>query len=218
MTPHAPTAYDDSAKPEIWPFIPRGATRLLDVGCWKGAFGAAMVARGMEVWCIEPREEAAQVASSRIHRVVLGAFPADAPEATFDVITFLDVIEHLPDPWDAVNRAKALLDPQGVVVALIPNVRHLSVVWPLVRGGRWDYADAGILDRTHLRFFTQTTANELFTGAGYRLLTSDLLNPSPATGWLRFLMPALGRRRQEFEFTHLAIVAQPRGAAPLGEA
>ena len=90
-------------------------------------------------------------------------------EETIDVILCLDVLEHLVDPWAVVESLKKYLKPGGVIIASLPNVRNWKVIFPLVLEGEWQYAQSGILDKTHLRFFTRKTAVGLFENAGFRV-------------------------------------------------
>ena len=87
----------------------------------------------------------------------------------FDVIIFGDVLEHLVDPWKLLEKLRKLMAVNGACIACIPNIGHWSIHKQLL-SGRWDYADAGLLDRTHLRFFTQATMREMFTGAGFSVV------------------------------------------------
>lgn len=87
-------------------------------------------------------------------------------EGLFDAILFLDILEHLRDPWQLVRSCVELLSPGGVMIVSLPNVRHTSVTLPLLFGGRFDLADKGIMDRTHLRWFTRSTAIDMFTPPG----------------------------------------------------
>ena len=133
-----------------------------------------MAARpGIRVTGVEPELAGVQSAlQSGYVRVEHGLFPDAAdplPDGEFDVVMFLDVLEHMPDPEPALKAAHRLLAPGGRILASIPNVRHFSVWWPLIRHGRWDYEDYGLLDRTHLRFFTRDTMTELFERTGWRV-------------------------------------------------
>ena len=110
----------------------------------------------------------AVVAYHGYDEVYTGYFPdalADSGER-FDLVTFNDVLEHVIDPAVLLTAAIERLHPSGWVLATIPNVRFLPVVLDLVRRDRWDYADWGVLDRTHLRFFTRSTMVELLESAG----------------------------------------------------
>ena len=90
------------------------------------------------------------------------------PPESFDCIVCADVLEHTVDPWAVVGRLKRLLRPGGCLVASLPNVAHHRNLRRLLRG-RWDYADEGVLARTHLRFFTLPTIEDLFARNGMRI-------------------------------------------------
>ena len=90
-----------------------------------------------------------------------------------DLILALDVLEHLVDPWSVVRKLDRVLRPGGALIASIPNVRHHSVLVPLLFRGRWRYMPMGPLDRTHLRFFTRSTAIDLVESSGMRVDKMD---------------------------------------------
>lgn len=168
------STYYQHARPEVLALIPETARHVLDVGCASGALGRAVKQRQeCRVTGIEYVAEVAQVAAESLDDVYAGdAVEAmqGMPDAFFDCIVFADVLEHLVDPAACLAEAKRLLTPGGMVVASIPNVRHWSVVKDLLEG-RWDYQDAGILDRTHLRFFTRESMVRMFMEAGFHVNT-----------------------------------------------
>ena len=88
---------------------------------------------------------------------------------SLDVILCLDVLEHLVDPWIAVRKLHTFLKPGGVMIASLPNVRNLKVIVPLIIFGDWKYTKEGLLDKTHLRFFTRKTAMELMECSGLKV-------------------------------------------------
>ena len=176
--------YFCSPRTELAAHVPKDAKRILDVGCGMGAFGRSLKKRGAEtVIGIEIEERPCAVAREMLDDALCGniedmALPFD-PEY-FDCITFGDVLEHLIDPAGALRRVAAFLQPDGVVVTSIPNVRFCQVL-EMLADGRWKYDDAGILDRTHLRFFTAVEIPLMFEQAGYQLAKLQpltMLDPS----------------------------------------
>src|SRR3954471_3221949 len=154
----AELSYFDHVRPELAELVPGDARRILDVGCGRGALGAHLKARlGAEVMGIEFFAAAADVAATRLDRVfrldldALDALPV--PEGHFDAIIFGDVLEHLRDPHGLLRTMRRYLSPQGRIVCSIPNLKHWTVVFPLLVNDRFEYADAGLLDRTHIHFF-----------------------------------------------------------------
>jgi SAM-dependent methyltransferase len=169
------TTYFDRVRTQILPLLPAGRVdRVLEVGCGSGDTLAYLQANDRCRWTggVELFPEAAEIARGRLDDVYEGnieqiALPI-AP-ASLDVVLCLDVLEHLVDPWSTTSRLARLLKPGGVLIASIPNVRHFRVVLPLLFRGRWDYAQFGLMDRTHLRFFTEHTARHLLRQAGLRV-------------------------------------------------
>jgi 2-polyprenyl-3-methyl-5-hydroxy-6-metoxy-1,4-benzoquinol methylase len=164
--------YFEFARPELLALVPATARRVLDVGCGAGRLGEAIKARQQaEVVGIECDERAARAAVSRLDRVLAGDAEALEPDfgpGSFDAVVCGDVLEHMADPEAFLRKVRAWLAPGGVLVASVPNVRHHSVVSALVNGN-WTYETAGLLDRTHLHFFTRRDAEELFSRAGFRV-------------------------------------------------
>jgi 2-polyprenyl-3-methyl-5-hydroxy-6-metoxy-1,4-benzoquinol methylase len=167
-----PDYYFEWARAEMLPFVPADCRRVLDIGCGTGAFGELLKqTRKIEIWGVEPVKPAAAKASARLDHVINGTFDPETklPAGFFDCVVFNDVLEHMVAPEQALRYAKALLSQGGVIVASIPNIRYLGVLWQLVFHGRWEYADAGVLDKTHLRFFTKSSIVKMFQSEGYSL-------------------------------------------------
>jgi 2-polyprenyl-3-methyl-5-hydroxy-6-metoxy-1,4-benzoquinol methylase len=147
-----------------------GSKRVLDVGCATGYLAQALVERGCTVSGLDFDVEAAEEARPHLERLVIGDLETmDLPEAfgddRFDVIVFGDVLEHLKDPLPVLRSARRLLAVGGSVVASIPNIAHGSVRLALL-AGRFDYQPLGLLDSTHIRFFTRSSVEDLFREAG----------------------------------------------------
>lgn len=158
--------------------------RVLDVGCWTGDVGRVLAGRGCTVTGVEIDPEAAAVAEKVLDKVVVadidGAPLSTLVEPGFDVIVFADVLEHLADPQAVLEDARSLLAPGGQVVISIPNVTHGSLRLALLQG-RWRTTDTGLLDRTHIKFYSRTGLVTLLNDAGYavedlRGTTADPLN------------------------------------------
>jgi 2-polyprenyl-3-methyl-5-hydroxy-6-metoxy-1,4-benzoquinol methylase len=176
-----PEGYYAQARPEMLPFIPRDAKRILDVGCGEGGFACTLKQRlGAEVWGIEYVPAAAEVAGQRLDRVLVGDVMQQLeqlPDRYFDCITFTDVLEHLVDPYQVLLALKQKLSFRGVIVTSIPNVRFFRTLFNLVVRGDWRYEDFGILDKTHLRFFTKKSIKSMFESLGYRVIELKGINP-----------------------------------------
>jgi len=197
-------AYEDSPRPELAPFLPEGLGSLLDVGCHMGAYGLSVKERFPQtlVWGIEARPEPAAIAASRLDQVVEGLWPHDMPLGVrFDCITFNDVLEHLVDPWAALTSTHDFLEQGGCVIASIPNVRRLTLIEDLLLRGRWTYTDEGLLDRTHLRFFTKSSVRELFLDAGFDVESIDAIGLLPGRrGRVLARMGALGEELRALQW------------------
>lgn len=162
--------------------VPAGAT-VLDVGPWTGAHGRHLVSHaGAVVDGVEPDAAAAAVASVDYREVIAGNIDDPAVQARlaagdgYDAILFLDVLEHLRDPDSVLRAARGWLRPGGTVLCSLPNVAHWRVRLALARG-HFDYTDNGLMDRTHLRWFTRASARDLVAGAGYAVTWEDAAVP-----------------------------------------
>ena len=158
--------------------IPPGARHILDVGCGVGNLGAAIKKKidpSIEVIGIELNAEAAEKAGKNLDRVFTGnveAIELPFEKGYFDCIVYGDVLEHLLYPWKLLKKHRLLLKPGGYVVASIPNVAHYRIIKGL-RRREWNYQEAGILDETHLRFFTIKTIRKMFQDAGFKIMAVD---------------------------------------------
>ena len=173
--------YRSNPRLEMLAYVPAGVERVLEVGCGEGFFGEAIKLRdGAEVWGIELSEQAAAEAAERLDRALsgdIGELLDDLPSDHFDCVVFNDVLEHLVDPNAVLAGVRRILRPGGVVVCSIPNVRYWHHLNDYLFSGKWEYGDSGVLDRTHLRFFTECSIRELFPALGYRIRTLDGIHP-----------------------------------------
>jgi len=141
--------------------------RALDVGAADGFLAELLTRQGWQVTALERDPEQAAKARGRCHEVIVADLDEAAPrlEGAFDAIVYGDVLEHLSDPLPALVALNRSLAPGGRILVSVPNVAHLWVRLSLLLG-RWDYADRGILDRTHVRFFTQRSFTRFLGDAG----------------------------------------------------
>jgi len=149
---------------------------VLDVGCADGDVGRLLQETGNRVSGLDRDEEAAEKARADLERVVVADLDTSSlldhfEAASFDVVVLADVLEHLREPERALREATELLREGGRLVLSVPNVAHGALRLALLQG-RWTYTAAGLLDRTHLHFFTRTSLLQLLEGVG--LAVDDL--------------------------------------------
>ncbi len=168
---------------------------VLEVGCSTGYITKILAERGCDVVGIELDPDAAKLAEQWAERVVVGNIDEGevwnyVKDESFDVVLLGDVLEHLRDPLTSLRQAVRKLKPSGFIVTSLPNVAHGDVRLSLMQG-RFRYADVGLLDRTHIKFFTLETARELITEAGLFVAdTKRVIVP--------LFMSELGLAREDF--------------------
>ena len=178
------TGYFESRRENMLAFVPVGVSSVLDVGCGAGGFLDALRARepAAHIEGIEANEVAAATARATGFTVTTGSFPDTRPtRSQYGCIVFNDVLEHMIDPWIALRVAHRLMAPDGRLVVSVPNVRNLATLSMLIFRGEWSYVDAGVLDRTHLRFFTRSSLEQAITDAGFAIET--IVGAWPLTTW-----------------------------------
>ena len=183
--------YFEFDRPELLALVPVAARHVLEIGCGAGRAGEALRARqGCRVVGVEVNAEAAAQARRRLDEVHVGdaeALPLPFQPGEFDCLLAGDVLEHMRDPEAFLNRSRDWLGDRGCLVVSIPNVRNHTLISSLL-GGNWTYESAGLLDRTHLRFFTRREIEKMLYRAGYAI---DRLQFMPGPGHQEWL--AAGR-------------------------
>ncbi len=195
--------------------------KVLEVGPATGYITEALKSRGCRVTCIEVDPEAGERASTFCERMIIGDvehldFEREFGAERFDVAMFGDVLEHLVNPLDVLKRVKAVLSDGGCIVASFPNVAHGSVRLSLL-SGEFRYTETGLLDRTHLRFFTRETLAELFQKAGYAINTWREVRADPfgteqglqESDYPAYLAAAMRDDPEALSFQFI-VVAEPR--------
>ncbi len=205
--------YYSNERKEMLRFIPSDAHFVLEVGCGGGIFGSAVKrVSGAEVWGIEIDNEAALEAKVKLDKVVIGDISGiipDIPDRKFDCIVFNDVLEHLVDPFSVLIAVKSKLTSKGVVVCSIPNMRYFPVLSRLLINKQWKYEDWGVLDRTHLWFFTKKSIIDTFTELNYGILQLEGING--INSWKFNLLNALLLGNiSDTRYMQFACVAKPK--------
>jgi SAM-dependent methyltransferase len=213
-----PREYYGRPRREMRPFVPAGARRLLDVGCGAGAFAAGLKQErpGLAAWGVEMDPEAAALAGEVLDRVLVGDVHAVLPQLAgerFDAIVLNDVLEHVMEPEQLLAALAPLLSDGGCVVASVPNVRHFPNVVDLAVRGRWEYTDEGILDRTHVRFFTRRSLEGLFAAGGLVLENATGINGTGSLAFRLVNLLTLGRWA-DMRWLQFACVARAAGERP----
>lgn len=189
------TNYYLQSRQDILNLIPLNANLFLEFGCGFGALGQAIKARQKcELHGIELNPNAAPHLEKIYDRYWISdieSFQTYHLDDKYDCIIFPDVLEHLVDPWSVIKEAKKHLNENGQVIASIPNIKNFAILYRLIAKDSWHYESAGILDKTHLRFFTRSTIIEMFNDAG--LTVEEIrVNKDNHKGFKRLVSAFLG--------------------------
>jgi len=207
-----PAEYFLQPRREMGRFIPRTAKRILDVGCGEGIFGLRLKeGLGAELWGVELVPSIAEVARHRLDRVLCGDVMQQLEHIRdhyFDCVIFNDVIEHLVDPYRMLGAIKQKLAQGGVVVSSIANIRYSRNLFDIVVRGQWRYQEGGILDKTHIRFFTKKRICEMFESLGCRILRLEGINATPSRRVRIFNIATFGYF-SDARYVQVGCVAEP---------
>lgn len=197
---------------EMLKYIPSGIKTLLDVGCGFGAFSSLIKKeRNCEVWGTDitdklPRDK---VLIDKFIQGDIASTIDQLPDSYFDCIVFNDVLEHLYDPETILLKMKSKLKSKGIIVCSIPNVRFVHNLKNLLLKKEWKYEDDGILDRTHIRFFTIKSIREMFHKLDYQIIRIEGLKPAKSA-----LMPLLNilsfKYFDDIRYLQFACVVKPK--------
>lgn len=170
--------YYQFSRPEVAKFIEKPYKKILEVGCGEGQFRSHFVDEN-EYWGVELNPDAVNVAQTRLDRVLKGDYFSvcdQIPNQFFDKIICNDVIEHIDNYIGFLDSLQDKLTPDGELICSIPNVRFLPNLWNLLVKADWKYVESGILDHTHLRFFTKKSIINFFENNGWEISSIQGIN------------------------------------------
>jgi 2-polyprenyl-3-methyl-5-hydroxy-6-metoxy-1,4-benzoquinol methylase len=169
--------YFAHARKDIEPLIQKFNNKsVLELGCgdgstlnWLKSIGVCNYSAGIDAFAIQNKEyKLDQFINFDLNKEI----PSEILlREKFDIILCLDVLEHLIEPWNLLNKVKSLLNPEGYLIVSLPNIRNYRIVFKLLLNGRFDYEKDGIMDVTHLRFFTLKNSIELMEKSGYQVIS-----------------------------------------------
>lgn len=206
--------YYSGVRSEMLRYFPEGARTMLDVGCGEGLFGKTAKTRfDAEVWGIDINKSSVEQAQNNLDKAILGdvSHLFDAlPDGHFDVIYFNDVLEHMVDPYSLLEDIKSKLSATGLVVASIPNIRYHRVLTQILLKRDFKYEKAGVMDETHMRFFTQKSIERMFVEAGYEPITLEPINKGKSIRPIFYQLVSLGLIGRDISYPQLAVTAKKR--------
>ena len=198
---------------DLKPFIPSSISKTLDVGCARGVFSNYLKQNyNNEAWGIEMHIESANVAKQKLDNVLVGPFDEvkdQIPLKYFDCIFFNDVLEHMIHPEECLTFVKKNLNSDGVVLVSLPNVRYIGAMLELIFGKDWKYQESGVMDKTHLRFFTKKSMIRMFENCGYSIQKIQGINPISKFCLTSILNKILFNYIEDVRFSQYVIIAKP---------
>jgi 2-polyprenyl-3-methyl-5-hydroxy-6-metoxy-1,4-benzoquinol methylase len=161
------------------PLLPKHYSRVLEIGCGEGNF-RGQLNQECEYWGVEPFEASAKVASKKLDKVLIGTYQyvlKQLPKDYFDLVICNDVIEHMIDHDEFLQSITKNLKKEAYLVGSIPNVRYISNLFEILIKKDWRYKNAGIIDKTHLRFFTEKSLKRTIKENGFVIEQFQGINP-----------------------------------------
>jgi len=199
----------DNYRNDIVPFIPKIAKTILDVGCGTGKLIGLLSQNGKICYGVELNINAATIANGNAYKIINKKIEEalnDIPNEFFDVILLLDVLEHTKEPLLILKSLKIKLNKSGIIISSIPNIRYFHTFYNLVVKKEFYCTESGVMDSTHLRFFTYKSILKLFNDAGYSIILQKGINPTPSKKlkFLNFLSFGLLEDCQYMQFVTIA--------------
>lgn len=188
--------YYRNERSEMAAFLPPAVSRSLEFGCSQGLFSKRIKEKyGAECWGVDLDTASIAMAATHLDQALCGdatAVLTTLPRAYFDLLVCNDFLEHLPDPGAFLREAAAVMTPGATLVASVPNVRSWSNILELLVYKEWKYKDSGILDRTHLRFFTLKSFRRFLEENGLHIEILEGTRPSSSKVFMMTNLLTLG--------------------------
>ncbi len=202
--------YFNHERPEMLAFLPITCKRALDVGCGEGTFALQIKNKlDAEVWGIELMSEPGTEAKKHLDNVFVGPcenFVDELPENFFDVIYCNDVLEHLVDPYTFLKNLKSKLSSSGVIISSIPNIRYHDAFKKIILQKKFEYEGHGIFDKTHMRFFTKSSIEKMYTDLGYEIISHEGINRTRSLKPYLYNIPFLFTAMDMFYLQYATVV------------
>ena len=185
IKPGVKAEYGDNPRTEIIDLIKEVPEQILEIGCSSGATGMAIKQKfpSVKYIGIDSNKEVSEIARTRLDKVIVSDIEKNTLDTfgigkrCFDIIICADILEHLYDPWKILHSLHEYLMPDGKIFASIPNIQYINHIINSIHGN-WKYDDNGLLDVTHIRFFTLNEIVKMFNGTGYDIThVSGVTNP-----------------------------------------
>jgi len=208
------SSYYEAPREEMLAFMPDTSKLVLDIGCSNGFFGRNLKSKSnVIVHGIEINNELKEIASKNIDEIFIGdVFDGIKyfSKNKYDSIFFNDVLEHFMSPDKVLIKLKPILSESGVIIASIPNIRYFRTLKSLIFERDFKYEDSGILDNTHLRFFTKKSMMRLFDNSGYDVSLIKGINKTKSLKPYFFHLLSFGLFGLDTVYLQFAIIAKKK--------
>ncbi|MEQ9423291.1 MAG: class I SAM-dependent methyltransferase [Cyclobacteriaceae bacterium] len=172
--------YFTNSRPEMDQFLPMEIKNAIEFGCGEAIFLSRVKEKFQcEAWGVDIDQNSLMKAEVKIDRCLLGnadQILTELPNNYFDCLICNDFLEHIIDPADFLRKIAPKLNAGAYLISSIPNVRYCENVFELLIKKDWKYKEAGILDRTHLRFFTKKSVQRMVDDAGFKIVRIKGIN------------------------------------------
>ena len=177
-----PNGYFEHQRPEMLKFIDIPISKVLDIGCSRGSYLNLLKEKypNIETWGLEIDSESGKIAESFGHKILIGNAEElidQMPDNYFDLISCNDVLEHFINPYLILEKLNKKLNNNGRIISSMPNIRYYKPMFEYLFKGDWKYQEAGVMDKTHFRFFTKISIERMYNEAGFKVLKNIGINP-----------------------------------------